>query len=143
MLNDNKTIKLVVLIISLISIYAGGYFIFTQTATGQPIAGVIPEVIFYIVPGYFMSSILIELLAGENEKSHIKCAMIKAAVLLGFFLVFALFYILFYQYVILAFDLEQTLLGQYSDLIFLIPIIFLGIKIAQKFEKKIGIFRIF
>ena len=136
MLNRKKTIKLIVLIISLISIYAGGYFIFTQTATGQPIAGVIPEVIFYIVPGYFISSLLIELLAGENEKSHIKYAMIKAAVLLGFFLGFALLYILFHQYVILAFDLKETLLGQYSDLIFLIPMIFLGIKVAQKLERK-------
>ena len=132
----HKQKKWGLLVISLISIYAGGYFIFTHTATGQPIAGVIPEILLYLVPAYFISSIFIELLASENETSHIKHAVIKAAVLLSFFLVFTLLYILFYQYVILAYDLKKTLLGQYSDLIFLIPMIFLGIKVAQKLEKK-------
>lgn len=134
MLNSNKSLKFICLIISLIGIHAIGYFSFKHFATGQPIAGGIPEIMLYIVPAYFVTTLLIEFFIREASARDLKRTVPRAALLLSFFVISALLYVAFYHYIILAYTLQHNPIGQYSDLIFLIIMIFGGMKLAQKLD---------
>ena len=61
----NQKLRWIILFVSLAFLYGIAYFIFINTSTGKPIFGVIPEVLAYIVPAYFITSILIEVLLND------------------------------------------------------------------------------
>lgn len=127
----SRKFRWILLIINLIVVYGLGYFLYINIATGKPIFGVIPEFLVYIICGYFITSILIEVLVGESF-SNIKKSIVKALILLLFFIIFTLIYWLFYKYVILFNELQNTFIGEKSYLVFLMIMIFLGIRFANK-----------
>ena len=51
----NKKARWIILIISLIVVYGLGYFAYINIATGNPILGVIPEILLYLTPIYFIT----------------------------------------------------------------------------------------
>jgi len=132
----NKKARWIILIISLIVVYGLGYFAYINIATGTPLLGVIPEILLYLTPIYFITSILIELLIGEAPHRQVKKAVIKALLLLCFFILFALTYWAFHKYIILENQLEPTFISENAHLIFLMLAIFFGIKFAQKLDSK-------
>lgn len=131
-----KKSRWIVLTISLVFIYAIGYFVYINTTTDKLILGVIPEFLVYLISGYFISSILIEILVGESPNRNIKRALIKSLILLLFFISFIVVYWIFYKYIIIANDLKNTFIGDNSYLILLMIMIFLGIKFANKLDSK-------
>ncbi|EHU1484297.1 MULTISPECIES: hypothetical protein [Acinetobacter] len=132
----NKKAKLIILIISLPVVYGLGYFIYINIATGKPFLGVIPEMLLYLIPAYFITSILIELLIVEAPNKQIKRALLKASLLLCFFILFGVTYWAFNKYIILANQLEHTFIAENAHLLFLMLAIFLGIKFSQKLDSK-------
>lgn len=68
----NKKARWIILIISLIVVYGLGYFVYINIATGKPFLGVIPEILLYLIPVYFITSILIELLIIEAPDRQVK-----------------------------------------------------------------------
>lgn len=131
-----KKSRWIVLTISLVFIYAIGYFVYINTTTDKLILGVIPEFLVYLISGYFISSILIEILVGESPNRNIKRALIKSLILLLFFISFIVVYWIFYKYIIIANELKNTFIGDNSYLILLMIMIFLGIKFANKLDSK-------
>lgn len=131
-----KKAKWIILIISLIVIYGLGYFAFINMATGRPFLGVIPEILLYLIPAYFITSFLIELLIGEASERQVKRALLKALLLLCFFILYGVIYWAFNKYIILANQLEHTFIAKNAHLIFLMLAIFLGIKLAQRLDSK-------
>lgn len=132
----NKTIRWIILIISVVVIHSIGYLTFLNMATGKPLLGVIPEILLYLIPAYFVTTILIELLLGKEPNRNIKRALIKAIVLLIFFILFGVVYWIFYHYLIFPNQLEHTVIGEKSYLIFLFLMIFCGIKFTNKLYAK-------
>ncbi|WOE33248.1 MULTISPECIES: hypothetical protein [unclassified Acinetobacter] len=132
----NKKAKWIILIISLTVVYGLGYFAYINIATGKPFLGVIPEILLYLTPLYFITSLLIELLIGEVPNRQVKRALLKVLLLLCFFILYALTYWAFHKYIIIANKLEHTFMAENVHLIFLILTIFLGIKFAQKLDSK-------
>jgi len=132
----NKKAKWIILIIGLPVVYGLGYFTYINIATGKPFLGVIPEILLYLIPAYFITSILIELLIGEAPNKQVKRALLKALLLLCFFILFGVTYWAFNKYMILANQLEHTFIAENAHLIFLMLAIFLGIKLAQKLDSK-------
>lgn len=132
----NKKAKWIILIISLTVVYGLGYFAYINIATGKPFLGVIPEMLLYLTPIYFITSLLIELLTSEAPNRQVKRALFKALLLLCFFILYALTYWAFHKYIILANQLEHTFMAENVHLIFLILAIFLGIKLSQKLDLK-------
>ena len=132
----NKKARWIILIISLIVVYGLGYFAYINIATGNPILGVIPEILLYLTPIYFITSILIELLIIEAPDRQVKRALLKALLLLSFFILYGVAYWAFNKYIIVANQLEHTFIAENVHLIFLILAIFFGIKFAQKLDSK-------
>ncbi|MDC4585388.1 MULTISPECIES: hypothetical protein [Acinetobacter] len=132
----NKKAKWIILIISLPVVYGLGYFAYINIATGKPFLGVIPEMLLYLIPAYFITSILIELLIGDAPNKQVKKALFKALLLLCFFILFAVIYWAFYKYIILSNQLKHTFMAENIHLIFLMLAIFLGIKLAQRLDSK-------
>lgn len=132
----NKKAKWIILIISLPVVYGLGYFAYINIATGKPFLGVIPETLLYLIPAYFITSILIELLIGDAPNKQIKKALFKALLLLCFFILFAVTYWAFHKYIILSNQLKHTFMVENIHLIFLMLAIFLGIKLAQRLDSK-------
>ena len=132
---NNKTMRWVVLSISLVGIYGLGYFTYIHIATGQPVAGIIPEIVLYILPVYFVTSLLIEFLLGESSYSHFKRAVMNATLWLVFIILVALLYLIFFQYLISDYALQHTWLGEYGHLIFIFLLTFVGIKFGQYIDK--------
>lgn len=71
----NKKAKWIILIISLPVVYGLGYFAYINIATGKPFLGVIPEMLLYLIPAYFITSILIELLIGDAPNKQVKALL--------------------------------------------------------------------
>lgn len=132
----NKKARWIILIISLIVVYGLGYFVYINIATGKPFLGVIPEILLYLIPVYFITSILIELLIIEAPDRQVKRALLKALLLLSFFILYGVAYWAFNKYIIVANQLEYTFIAENVHLIFLILAIFFGIKFAQKLDSK-------
>ena len=132
----NKKARWTILIISLIVVYGLGYFVYINIATGKPVLGVIPEILLYLIPVYFITSILIELLIIEAPDRQVKRALLKALLLLSFFILYGVAYWAFNKYIIVANQLEHTFIAENVHLIFLILAIFFGIKFAQKLDSK-------
>jgi len=132
----NKKARWIILIISLIVVYGLGYFVYINIATGKPFLGVIPEILLYLIPVYFITSILIELLIIEAPDRQVKRALLKALLLLSFFILYGVAYWAFNKYIIVANQLEHTFIAENVHLIFLILAIFFGIKFAQKLDSK-------
>ena len=132
----NKKARWIILIISLIVVYGLGYFAYINIATGKPFLGVIPEILLYLIPVYFITSILIELLIIEAPDRQVKRALLKALLLLSFFILYGVAYWAFNNYIIVANQLEHTFIAENVHLIFLILAIFFGIKFAQKLDSK-------
>ena len=132
----NKKARWIILIISLIVVYGLGYFAYINIATGKPFLGVIPEILLYLIPVYFITSILIELLIIEAPDRQVKRALLKALLLLSFFILYGVAYWAFNKYIIVANQLEHTFIAENVHLIFLILAIFFGIKFAQKLDSK-------
>lgn len=132
----NKKARWTILIISLIVVYGLGYFVYINIATGKPFLGVIPEILLYLIPVYFITSILIELLIIEAPDRQVKRALLKALLLLSFFILYGVAYWAFNKYIIVANQLEHTFIAENVHLIFLILAIFFGIKFAQKLDSK-------
>ena len=132
----NKKARWIILIISLIVVYGLGYFVYINIATGKPFLGVIPEILLYLIPVYFITSILIELLIIEAPDRQVKRALLKALLLLSFFILHGVAYWAFNKYIIVANQLEHTFIAENVHLIFLILAIFFGIKFAQKLDSK-------
>ncbi|MDQ8951600.1 hypothetical protein RFH42_01305 [Acinetobacter rudis] len=121
----------IILILSLVTLYSVGYIVYTNTTTGHLIFGVIPEFLVYLISGYFISSVLIEILVGEPSNRNLKQSLTKALKLLFFFILFVMAYWLIYKYIILANGLKDTFIGKNSYLILLILIIFCGMRFAK------------
>lgn len=132
----NKKAKWIILIISLPVVYGLGYFAYINIATGKPFLGVIPEILLYLIPAYFITSILIELLIGDAPNKQVKKALFKALLLLCFFILFAVIYWAFHKYITLSNQLKHTFMAENIHLIFLMLAIFLGIKLAQRLDSK-------
>lgn len=132
----NKKAKWIILIISLTVVYGLGYFVYINIATGKPFLGEIPEILLYLIPAFFITSLLIELLIGEAPNRQVRKALLKALLLLCFFILYALTYWAFHKYIILANQLQHTFMAENVHLIFPILAIFLGIKLSQKLDLK-------
>lgn len=132
----NKTIRRLMLFASLACLYGMGFLIYINTSTGQVLFGVIPEFLVYLIFTYFISSILIEIMTGEEPFKNVKVALKKASILLVVFLLYAVTYWLFYKYIIIANHLENTLLGEHSYLIFIFLMVFFGIRFSKKLYLK-------
>lgn len=77
----------------------------------------IPEILAYIVPAYFITSILIEVLLNDIPNKNVKLMLGKALILLLSFLAFTVIYWLFYKNIIIANELENTFIGKNSHFI--------------------------
>lgn len=135
-LKMKEKIRLLILVLSLAFLYGIIYLIFIHTAKGNPIWGVIPEILVYIIPAYFVFSIIIEITMGESPSKNIKISLKKALILLLFFLLCVGFYWLFYKYIIVENHLEVTLIGEKSYLVFIGVMIFFGLRFANKLYSK-------
>lgn len=122
----------IILVVSLVFLYGIAYFIFINTSTGKPILGGIPEILAYIVPTYFITSFLIEVLLNDIPNKNVKLMLGKALILLISFLAFTVIYWLFYKNIIIANEVENTFFGKNSHFIFIWLMIFFGIKFAKK-----------
>ena len=132
----SKKVRWIILLISVPLVYGLGYFTYTNIATGQPFLGVIPEMLLYLIPAYFITSILVELLINDTPHKQVKNALFRALLLLCFFILFAVTYLAFHKYVILTNQLEHTFIAENAHLIFVMLAIFLGIKLAQRLDSK-------
>ena len=94
------------------------------------------NILLYLIPVYFITSILIELLIIEAPDRQVKRALLKALLLLSFFILYGVAYWAFNKYIIVANQLEHTFIAENVHLIFLILAIFFGIKFAQKLDSK-------
>ena len=115
----NKKLRWIILIVSLAFLYVIAYFIFIKTSTGKPIFGEIPEISAYIIPTYFITSILIEILLGDTLNRNVKLIIGKALILLLSFLIFTVIYWLFYKNIIISNELKNTFIGNNSHFIFI------------------------
>lgn len=131
-----EKLRWIILVVSLAFLYGIAYFIFINTSTGKPIFGIIPEFLAYIVPTYFITSILIEVLLNDIPKNNIKLMLGKALILLLSFLVFTVIYWLFFKNIIIANELENSFIGKNAHFIFIWLMIFFGIKFANKLYSK-------
>ncbi|EPF71929.1 hypothetical protein [Acinetobacter rudis] len=132
----NKTIRRLMLFASLVCLYGMAFLIYINTSTGLVLFGVIPEFFVYLIFTYFISSILIEIMTGEEPFKNVKVALKKASILLVVFLLYAVTYWLFYKYIIVANHLENTLLGEHSYLVFIFLMVFFGIRFSKKLYLK-------
>lgn len=127
-----RTSKWVLFIAYVGLLYLLTYLIFLKTSSGDPLFGMIPEVVVYIIPVYFITSIFIEILVTETPNKNLISSVMKALILLFSFLVFGGIYWIFYQYIIVANQIENSFLGSNSDFIFIGLIVFFGIKFSNK-----------
>lgn len=127
-----RTSKWVLFIAYVGLLYLLTYLIFLKTSSGDPLFGMIPEVVVYIIPVYFITSIFIEILVTETPNKNLISSVMKALILLFSFLVFGGIYWIFYQYIIVATQIENSFLGSNSDFIFIGLIVFFGIKFSNK-----------
>lgn len=131
-----RTSKWVLFIACVGLLYLLTYLIFLKTSSGDPLFGMIPEVVVYIIPVYFITSIFIEILVTETPNKNLISSVMKALILLFSFLVFGGIYWIFYQYIIVANQIENSFLGSNSDFIFIGLIVFFGIKFSNKLYSK-------
>ena len=131
-----RTSKWVLFIAYVGLLYLLTYLIFLKTSSGDPLFGMIPEVVVYIIPVYFITSIFIEILVTETPNKNLISSVMKALILLFSFLVFGGIYWIFYQYIIVANQIENSFLGSNSDFIFIGLIVFFGIKFSNKLYSK-------
>lgn len=131
-----KTSKWILFIGCIGLLYLLTYLIFIKTSSGDPLFGMIPEVVVYIIPVYFITSIFVEILFTETPNRNLISSVIKALILLLSFLVFGGIYWIFYKYIIVANQLENSFLGSKSDFIFIGLMVFFGIKFSNKLYSK-------
>lgn len=129
-----KKYRWLVLVVGLTLLYGLAYFIFKQTATGEAFGGVIPEFIIYLLPVYFMSSLWVELILAEGPAKHLGLALKKALMLLGMLMLYAVIYFLFSHYVVVPFQLKDSLWDTIANLTLLFLFVFCLMKAAQKFD---------
>lgn len=127
-----EKLRWIILVVSLVFLYGIAYFIFINTSTDKPIFGGIPEILAYIVPTYFITSFLIEVLLNDIPNKNVKLMLGKALILLISFLAFTVIYWLFYKNIIIANEVENTFIRKNSHFIFIWLMIFFGIKFAKK-----------
>lgn len=136
MMKMKEKLRWIILVIGLAFLYGIAYFIFINISTGKPIFGVIPEVLAYIVPIYFITSILIEVLINDIPNNNMKLILGKSLILLLYFLAFTVVYWIFYKYIIIANELKKSFIGKNAHFIFIWLMIFFGIKFSNKLYSK-------
>ena len=127
-----KKYKWSVLVAGLTLLYGLAYFIFTQTATGKPFWGAIPEVFIYLFPVYFISSLFIEMTLAESYLRKLTLAFQKSCRLLIFLILYAGIYSLFSKYIFVPYQLKDSLWGDIADMTLLFFMVFFIMKLVNK-----------